>query len=131
MYIHSVGRRKTAVARAHIREAGGAKGAFTVNGKFYDKYFPLERDILKLMQPFKVTGEDVNKYNIKINVSGGGVTGQVEATRLAIARALAKMNEEYVPLLKKYGLLTVDSRQVERKKYGRRKARKVEQYSKR
>ncbi len=131
MYIHTIGRRKTAVARLHLREAGGPKGAFIVNGKWFDKYFPLEQDILKLMQPFKVTGENWEKYNIKVNVQGGGVTGQAEATRLAIARALAQMNEEYHSLLKQEKLLTVDSRQVERKKYGRRKARKVEQYSKR
>ena len=131
MYIHAVGRRKTAVARVHLRPAGGEKGAFVINGKFYDKYFTVEEDLLKLMQPFKATGEDFTKYNIKVNVVGGGVTGQVEATRLALSRALAQLNEDYIPLLKQEGLLTVDSRQVERKKYGHRKARKVEQYSKR
>ncbi len=131
MYIHTIGRRKTAVARLHLRKANGQKGTFIINGKWFDKYFPLEKDILKLMHPFKITEEAWEKYNIKVNVKGGGVTGQAEATRLAIARALARMNEDYHSKLKHEKLLTVDSRQVERKKYGKRKARKVEQYSKR
>ncbi len=130
--IHAVGRRKRAVARVYLREG---EGVILVNGRPAEEYFAsyleapshLEKT---LKQPFYVTGT-VGKYDVKARVNGGGYTGQLEAIRLGIARALLGVTEEYRAPLKKAGLLTRDAREVERKKYAHRKARKSEQYSKR
>ncbi len=130
--IHAVGRRKRATARVYLREG---EGAIIVNGRPAEEYFSsyleapahLEKT---LKQPFYVTGT-VGKYDVKARVNGGGYTGQLEAIRLGIARALLGITEEYRTPLKKAGLLTRDAREVERKKYAHRKARKSEQYSKR
>lgn len=122
------GRRKTAVARV-VLKAGS--GSITVNGRPVQEYFPTELLRVKLTQPFKAVQLDPAQYDIVVNVSGGGITGQAEAVRLAIARALLKTNEEFRKPLRAEGLLTRDPRMVERKKYGRRKARRRFQFSKR
>lgn len=125
--INSVGRRKAAVARIYVNEG---KGQITINHKDYKEYFPEERLQYVVEQPIKVA-EVEGKYDIKVNLDGGGFKGQAEALRLAIARALIKIDPEKKPMLKSNGLLTRDSREVERKKPGQPKARKRFQFSKR
>lgn len=125
--INTIGRRKTAISRIYMSVGSGA---ITVNGKDYKQYFPTEVLQIILNQPFS-TVNGVGGYDVKVNVRGGGVAGQAEATRMAIARALVEMNSEFRPALKKEGFLTRDSRMVERKKYGRAKARRRFQFSKR
>jgi small subunit ribosomal protein S9 len=125
--INTIGRRKTAVARVYLSEG---KGNVTVNNKDYKDYFPIPTLQYKVNQPFNITGT-LGQYDVKVNVDGGGITGQVEAIRLAISRALVELNEEYKTLLKKEGLMTRDPRMVERKKPGQKKARKKFQFSKR
>jgi len=125
--IHKIGRRKTAVARVYISEG---KGNITVNKRSFEDYFTTETLRYKVNQPFQLTDNEGN-YDVKINVFGGGITGQAEAVRLAISRALCEINEEYRVNLKPEGLLTRDPRMVERKKFGQKKARKKFQFSKR
>jgi len=125
--IHTIGRRKTSVARIFISEG---KGAMTVNKKDYAEYFPTPALQYKVVQPFALTGTEGN-YDVKVTVVGGGSNGQAEAVRLAISRALCKINEENRETLKPEGLLTRDPRMVERKKFGQKKARKKFQFSKR
>ncbi len=125
--INTLGRRKTAVARVYMTEG---KGSFTINKRDYKEFFPTGVLQSKINQPFELT-DTVGKYDIKVNVAGGGINGQVEAIRLGIARALVKANEENKPLLKEEGLMTRDPRMVERKKPGQPKARKKFQFSKR
>ena len=125
--IHTIGRRKSAVARIYLSKG---KGNITVNGKDYKDYFPVDTMQYKLSQPFK-TIDLLGKYDVKANVDGGGNTGQVEAIRLAISRALCELDIENRPALKKEGLLTRDARIVERKKPGQKKARKKFQWVKR
>ncbi|HLL96102.1 MAG TPA: 30S ribosomal protein S9 [Spirosoma sp.] len=125
--INTIGRRKTAISRIYM---SAGSGAITVNGKDYKQYFPTEVLQIILNQPF-TTVNGVGGYDVKVNVRGGGVSGQAEATRMAIARALVEMNADFRPALKKEGFLTRDSRMVERKKYGRAKARRRFQFSKR
>ena len=125
--INTIGRRKTAVARVYLSEG---KGNVIVNNKDYKDYFPIPTLQYKVNQPFNITGT-LGQYDVKVNVDGGGITGQVEAIRLAISRALVELNEEYKTLLKKEGLMTRDPRMVERKKPGQKKARKKFQFSKR
>ncbi|TAE31657.1 MAG: 30S ribosomal protein S9 [Cytophagales bacterium] len=125
--INAIGRRKTAVSRVYL---SAGSGNIQVNGKEYKQYFPSEILQIILNQPFNsVNG--MGGYDVKVNVRGGGITGQAEATRMAISRALVEMNAEFRPALKKEGFLTRDSRMVERKKYGRAKARRRFQFSKR
>ncbi|MGM5630356.1 30S ribosomal protein S9 [Apibacter raozihei] len=124
---HKIGRRKTSVARVYLSEG---KGEFTINGKDYKVYFPTEVLQYKITQPFLLT-ETLGQYDIKVNVFGGGVTGQAEAIRLAVSRALVSISEENKAVLKPEGLLTRDPRMVERKKFGQKKARKRFQFSKR
>lgn len=125
--INTVGRRKTAVARIYLTSG---KGEMTVNGRKSSDYFPTEVLQIILNQPFGlVSGE--GKFDVKVNVRGGGIAGQAEAVRMAISRALCEVDSENRPPLKKEGFLTRDSRMVERKKYGRAKARKRFQFSKR
>lgn len=126
-YTNALGRRKTSVARVYLKPGSGA---ITVNGKDYKAYFPVQHLVIKVTQPFELTGTS-NQYDVKVNVKGGGVKGQVEAVVLGIARALVKINEESKPALKAEKLLTRDPRMVERKKFGRKKARKSFQFSKR
>ena len=125
--IISTGRRKTSVAR--VRLVAG-NGNITVNKRPIDEY--LQRNTLTLVakQPLVLT-ETTDKYDVLVNVRGGGVSGQAGAICHAIARALVRENEQYKPELKKAGLLTRDSRMKERKKYGLKKARKAPQFSKR
>lgn len=121
------GRRKTAVARIYL-QAGN--GNIIVNGKDYKEYFPTLPLQYIVTQSTEVAGAAGN-YDVKVNVSGGGITGQAEAVRLAIAKALVELDPEVKPSLRAKGLVTRDDRMVERKKPGRRKARKKFQFSKR
>lgn len=125
--IHKIGRRKTAVARVYVSEG---KGNITINKKELEKYFTTATLQYKVRQPLMLT-ENLTSYDIKVNVYGGGVTGQAEAIRLGITRALVAINEEHRLVLKPEGLLTRDPRMVERKKFGQKKARKKFQFSKR
>lgn len=122
-----VGRRKTSVARVALRNGSGV---ITVNKDEFEKYFPQLLSREDILLPFKVT-ETEGKYDVHVNVNGGGTTGQAQATRLGIARALITINPDFRPALKSFGLLTRDPRMVERKKYGQPKARKRFQFSKR
>lgn len=126
----TVGRRKTSVARVSLAHAPGA-GSIKVNKREIEDYFPIKflRDNLYL--PLTVLDLDPADYTIRVNVQGGGIAGQAEAVRLGIARALLLIDPEYRIGLKPHGLLTRDSRMVERKKYGQHKARKAHQFSKR
>ena len=125
--IHKIGRRKTSVARIYLSKG---KNKMIINGKDYKDYFPTTSLQYKIIQPFKLT-DNLGKFDLSVNVHGGGITGQVEAIRLAISRALCVISDENRPLLKKEGLLTRDPRMVERKKFGQKKARKKFQFSKR
>ena len=125
--IHKIGRRKTAVARVYVSEG---KGNITVNKRDVKAYFPTDTLLYKVNQPLAMTGNEKN-FDIKVNVYGGGVTGQAEAVRLALSRAMCELNEENRAILKPEGLLTRDPRMVERKKFGQKKARKKFQFSKR
>jgi small subunit ribosomal protein S9 len=125
--INTVGRRKTSVSRVYL---SAGKGEIKVNGREFAEYFPVETLQIILKQPFATINAN-DGYDVKITVRGGGITGQAEATRMAIARALCELNPEFRPALKKEGFLTRDSRMVERKKYGRAKARRRFQFSKR
>ena len=125
--VNSLGRRKTAVARVVLSEGSGV---ITVNGRESGDYFPVTSQQYKLQQPFTLT-ETVGKYDVTATVDGGGITGQVEAVRLGIGRALVKIDADHKPKLKAEELMTRDPRAVERKKFGRKKARKRYQFSKR
>ncbi|MDT0605709.1 30S ribosomal protein S9 [Croceitalea rosinachiae] len=125
--VHKIGRRKTAVARVYVSEG---KGNITVNKKPLEEYFTTATLQYKVKQPFTLTETDGN-YDVKVNVYGGGITGQAEAVRLALARVMCEINEENRTVLKPEGLLTRDPRMVERKKFGQKKARKKFQFSKR
>ena len=123
----SVGRRKEAVTRIFISKGSGN---ITVNDKDYKVYFPLVYLQNQVERPLK-TVESVGKFDVKINASGGGVKGQAEAAMLGISRVLIDLNPEFRPALKAAGLLKRDPRSVERKKFGKKKARKSYQFSKR
>jgi small subunit ribosomal protein S9 len=125
--INALGRRKASVARVYITKG---KGKITVNDRDSKEYFPVAILQHKLNEPFKATSTE-SQYDVKVNVSGGGINGQTEAIRLGIARALVKINEEYKTLLRAEDLMTRDPRMVERKKPGQKKARKRFQFSKR
>jgi small subunit ribosomal protein S9 len=125
--INSLGRRKTSVARVVLSEGDGT---FTVNGVDGKEYFPITTQQFKLEQPFKLTGTQ-GKYDVSVNVNGGGITGQVEAVRLGIARALVEADPALKPALKAEELMTRNPAETERKKFGRKKARKRYQFSKR
>jgi len=125
--IHKIGRRKTAVARIYVSEG---KGNITVNKRDYKEYFTTSTLQYKVLQALNLTN-NAKAFDIKINVFGGGVTGQAEAIRLAISRVLVELDPENRPILKPHGLLTRDPRMVERKKFGQKKARKKFQFSKR
>ena len=125
--INTIGRRKTSGARLYM-EPG--KGEITINGRPLDNYF--QSDVMQIVvkQPLVKVKQDTN-FDIKVNVDGGGLKGQAEAIRLAISRALCEADAEFRPALKTEGFLTRDPRMVERKKYGKRKARRSFQFSKR
>jgi len=124
---NSVGRRKEAVTRVFISRGSGA---ITVNDKDYKSYFPLVYLQNQVERPLK-TVEAADKFDVKINAAGGGLKGQAEAAMLGIARALVEVNPELRPALKAAGLLKRDPRSVERKKFGKKKARRSFQFSKR
>jgi small subunit ribosomal protein S9 len=125
--INALGRRKTAVARVYMSKG---KGKISINKKEMTDFFPIDVLQAKVNQPFVLT-DTVGKYDIKVNVAGGGINGQAEAIRLGISRALVEVSADYKPLLKVEGLMTRDPRMVERKKPGQPKARKKFQFSKR
>ena len=125
--IKTIGRRKTAIARAYL---SSGKGEIKVNNRDFKDYFPSEVLQIIVKQPLTTT-EQNNNFNININVFGGGLSSQAEAIRLSIARALVELDPQSRHTLKAEGFLTRDSRMVERKKYGRRKARRAFQFSKR
>ena len=125
--LNAIGRRKSAVARVYLSKG---KGTITVNDKDLKEYFPVSFLLDQVVMPLAVL-DMTGDFDIQVNVNGGGIKGQAEAIRLGIARALVKVNEEWKPALKAKGLMTRDSREVERKKYGLRKARRATQFSKR
>lgn len=125
--INALGRRKTAVARIYLKEGNGT---ITVNGRDYKEYFPTGTLQYVVTQSLEI-GNAMGIYDIKVNLDGGGITGQAEALRLAISKALCEINPENRPPLKSKGLLRRDPRMVERKKPGQKKARKKFQFSKR
>lgn len=125
--VHKIGRRKTSVARVYVKPGAGK---ITVNGRDVKDYFNTEVLVYKVNQPFLLT-ETAEQYDVTVNVFGGGITGQAEAIRLGVSRALCEINEEFRTALKPHGLLTRDARMVERKKPGQKKARKKFQFSKR
>jgi small subunit ribosomal protein S9 len=124
---YATGRRKTSVARVHLK---GGKGEILVNKRPLDDYFGRETARRIVLQPFEVT-QTAGSFDIHVNVCGGGISGQAGAIRHGITRALLKLNPEFRSSLKKAGFVTRDPRAVERKKYGLHKARKRPQYSKR
>ena len=126
-YINAIGRRKSSVARVYLSEG---TGKITINKKDLTEYFPSAILQYVVKQPLNLLGCD-GKYDIKVNLDGGGFTGQSQALRMAIARALVKINAEDKKALKAQGFLTRDSREVERKKPGQPKARRRFQFSKR
>jgi small subunit ribosomal protein S9 len=123
----AVGRRKTSVARVILLPG---TGTITINRRSLEEFFPIETLRADVLKPLNAT-QTVGKYDVRINVEGGGTTGQAGAIRLGIARALVDLSEDHKPVLRAAGLLTRDPRMVERKKYGQKKARKRFQFSKR
>ncbi len=126
--VKTLGRRKCAIARVTLNPGGGK---FEINGRNLKEYMLTDVLQIKVNQPFAVLSLNPSEYDVMVNVYGGGSNGQAEGIRLGIARALIRLNEEFRPPLKKAGFLTRDSRVVERKKYGHKKARKNFQFSKR
>jgi small subunit ribosomal protein S9 len=124
---NTLGRRKTAIARIYLERG---KGTITINNRDYKQYFSTEVLQNKVIQPLVLTGQN-EQFDIRVNVEGGGTTGQAEAIRLAISRALIELDGEVKSKLRADGLVTRDPRMVERKKFGRRKARRRFQFSKR
>lgn len=125
--IQATGRRKRSVARVRFQDGSGQ---VTLNGKPLENYFPSMATRMRVMEPFSLT-QTQGRYDIEASLDGGGTTGQADALRLGIARALAELDPELRATLKKAGMLTRDSRIVESKKYGLRKARRAPQYTKR
>jgi len=125
--VQATGRRKASVARVRLRDGSGQ---VTLNGRPLENYFPTMASRLRVMEPLQIT-QTQGRYDVEATLEGGGTTGQVDALRLGISRALIVLDEELRPVLKKAGMLTRDSRVVERKKYGLRKARRAPQYTKR
>ncbi|AEV32968.1 30S ribosomal protein S9 [Owenweeksia hongkongensis] len=124
---HTIGRRKTSIARVFLKEGSGE---ITINKKNFKDYFDTATLHYKLEQAFDLT-ETKGQYDVTVNVEGGGITGQAEAIRLGISRALVEINPDFKAMLKPDGLMTRDPRMVERKKFGQKKARKKFQFSKR
>lgn len=125
--INTLGRRKTAVARIYMK---AGTGSIVINKRDYKEYFPTAILHFVVEQPMSLT-DNLGKYDLKVNLAGGGINGQAEALSLAISRALCEINPEFRPVLKAKGLLRRDPRMVERKKPGQPKARKKFQFSKR
>jgi small subunit ribosomal protein S9 len=127
-YFEGIGRRKEATARVRLMSG---TGKFTVNDKPVEDYFPRLGDKEAIFAVFGTTNQEANTYDVTVKVSGGGISGQTDSVKLGLARALVKMNEDFVPLLRKGGLLTRDPRIKERKKPGLKRARKAPTYTKR
>jgi small subunit ribosomal protein S9 len=127
-YYEGIGRRKASTARVRIMNGAGT---FTVNGKTLEEYFPRIGDKENILTPLDTTGESLNQLDVSVLVKGGGVTGQSDAVKLGLARALIKMSPDYRPPLRQAGLLTRDPREKERKKPGLKRARKAPTYTKR
>jgi len=127
-YYEAVGRRKRSTARVRLM---GGSGNFVVNEKDGSAYFTRTGDLQDILRAFTAVGEDLGKYDVSVKVQGGGVTGQTEAVRLGVARALQSINADWTAVLRKNGLLTRDAREKERKKPGLKKARKAPTYTKR
>lgn len=125
--INAVGRRKASVARVYLTKG---EGKITINGRDHKEYFPQLHVQDNVLAPFQTINAE-NIYDLKVNVNGGGFKGQAEAIRMAVSRALVKLNEDFRKPLKEQKFLTRDSREVERKKYGKPKARRSFQFSKR
>ena len=128
--LHKVGKRKNAIARVYLRQRAGENGTIRINDRSFEDYFPRPTARMMIMQPLEMT-QLVGRYDIVINVRGGGLSGQAGAVRHGISRALLNVDAALRPILKKAGFLTRDSRTVERKKYGLAGARRRFQYSKR
>ena len=124
---HAIGRRKTSVARVYVKPG---KGEITINKRELSNYFSTATLQYKVRQPLSLT-DNLNNFDVTVNVEGGGITGQAEAIRLGLSRALCEINPELRITLKPEGLMTRDPRMVERKKFGQKKARKRFQFSKR
>jgi small subunit ribosomal protein S9 len=127
-YYEAVGRRKESTARVRLMDGSGQ---FTVNEKNATAYFTRLGDLNDILRAFSAVGQDAGKYDISVKVMGGGVSGQTEAVRLGLARALVLLNGDWTSALRKNGLLTRDARVKERKKPGLKKARKAPTYTKR
>ena len=127
-YYEGIGRRKSATARVRI---SAGSGNFVVNQKNLEEFFTRYGDTETILAPFKATGENQTQYDVSVLVSGGGVNGQTTAVQLGLARAFAKLNSDYVSVLRKNRLLTRDPREKERKKPGLKRARKAPTYTKR
>ena len=127
-YYEGIGRRKESTARVRIMSGAGS---FAINGKTLEDYFPRVGDKENILKPFDTTGESSGQLDVTVLVKGGGVTGQSDAVKLGLARALIKMVPDYRPLLRQAGLLTRDPREKERKKPGLKRARKAPTYTKR
>jgi small subunit ribosomal protein S9 len=127
-YYEAVGRRKESTARVRLVDGSGN---FQVNEKEAAVYFPRTGDLQDILRAFAAVGQDSKRYDITVKVNGGGVTGQTEAVRLGVARALQSLNGDWTSALRKHGLLTRDARVKERKKPGLKKARKAPTYTKR
>ena len=127
-YYEAVGRRKESTARVRLMDGSGR---FVVNEKEAIVYFPRIGDLHDILRAFSTVGQDANKYDITVKVSGGGTTGQTEAVRLGLSRALILLNGEWRSALRKQGLVTRDARVKERKRPGLKKARKAPTYTKR
>ena len=126
--INAIGRRKASIARVYLSKG---EGKIIVNGRDFKEYFPQRHIQHNITEPFSTVELEGNIYDLKINVNGGGYKGQAQAVRMAISRALIKLNEDFRSSLKSRKFLTRDAREVERKKYGKPKARKSFQFSKR
>jgi len=125
--VQATGRRKSSVARVRLRDGSGT---VTLNGKPLEQFFPMMALRMRVMEPLQITNM-VGRYDLEATLHGGGTTGQSDALRLGIARALIELDPELRPTLKQAGMLSRDDRVVERKKYGLRKARRAPQYTKR
>jgi small subunit ribosomal protein S9 len=127
-YFEGIGRRKASTARVRVMSG---EGRFVVNDKEGEVYFPRLGDLESILAPLSAAGMDRAKYDVTVVVNGGGVTGQTDAVQLGLARALVKMNQDWVSAMRKGGFLTRDARVKERKKPGLKKARKAPTYTKR
>lgn len=128
--LHKVGKRKNAIARVYLRARAGETGVIRINDRSFEEYFPRPTARMMIMQPLELT-QTVGRFDISINVKGGGLSGQAGSVRHGISRALLNVDPAFRAVLKKAGFLTRDSREVERKKYGLAGARRRYQYSKR